>query len=162
MHNDLNKNVAEVFRLAIRRGIVGYSDVLSEVEAIIEQIEDPSADLVEVYNSRGVEDLLYALNDVKGDSSNEMVKIGLMSLLRKRLEDELITAEQVIKSLYQIFIEKELEFTDSEREDILRLDDGYDLANSGIYGDVEEVIMEINEFLLNYSQEGYSQEPYTS
>lgn len=148
------KQVAEVFRIALRCSCCQPEEVIAWADEIISTNLNPPYDIIEI--STSTSDLVSQLSKISTDSDGDLalrVVMGRMYEIGSKAKEKLADFSQ---GLCQITLERENELP----EDLLFcefIEDSYMLAYSGIYG----ILSDIEDDLLSSLKSHWSEKSST-
>ncbi len=145
-----------MFKVGLASSLISKEEVTKWADEIITQEAEPDIFFIELSliksKSEGVSYLGSFL-----DSDSLANGKAILGLLYKRLIEgqEL---ERIVRTMYNL--KDEVDFTELEKGYIYQIDDGFDLANTKVYGSLDIVRNETLDFLALYAD--YSIENHTS
>ena len=142
------KSRAEAFRKELLLGITSTKDVIAWADAIVAAEDEPHISVIELSMAVGhgaweIADLLKA---IPGEPSQQLIK----TLVFRRLRDVLRERPGELRRFGSIFLSLASEgFAPSEDAigEMYMLEDQLELARGGIFGDLEEIRKDTQEFL---------------
>ncbi|CUO20869.1 hypothetical protein [Clostridium paraputrificum] len=141
----------EIYRIAVLVGLYSREDMLTKLDNIIEDLEDIPYEIIEASLGKKTDDILMIIEELinKHCFKKDVVLGSLINLIEKRHNENLINTFEGIYYLEQL--EKYCDFNDYDREYIIYLSNGYYLANEGIYGEMNKIEIDFNNFLTHLS-----------
>ncbi|WP_062104392.1 hypothetical protein [Bacillus niameyensis] len=143
--------LAEVYRLGLSTGYYTVRDVVTWADSVIEELDEPPYDIIDLSLSGNAKpvDIASILKEFSKEiSSSElpcMIILGLLANYSIKTGD----ISTVTSMLYRL-CEHLPETCDSIKVEILSLTDELYLAEQNIYGNLQEVIKRLQEFLMQY------------
>lgn len=153
MHTDYIKEDAEFFRLGLLSGYIKADEVITWADSIIAQDETPVYEILEVSTATGFDDLIVKLSRVAGQYEWDRVLRRFFYVLHTTLSQNHEYATRIAHVLYNAMLEHEQKFLPDIQHSIYYFDDGFDLADSGVYGNRESLTQELLDFLFEQSKE---------
>ena len=151
-----SKEVAEFFKLSLRLGLLDTFPVVKWADSIIERESKPDIAIIDVSlsGSRGINETITCLGEVKGELRENVPVELLLAFYRKKLHSGQLSTDEVAASLYGLAQMSEV--PDDLRGAFYVLEDNLVLAEEGVCGSVEEALDDIKCFL----EEHCEYEPY--
>ncbi|MFJ5789720.1 hypothetical protein ACIP9G_06480 [Lysinibacillus sp. NPDC093197] len=143
------KVMAEVYRLGITIGYFTIKDVIDWADAIIEKLEHPPVELIDISLSSKAKpnDICSLLHSFYGSPYNDsplQILLGMLSCEYTYSKNLGEVASMLFRLIDYIQLEERAEWILKE---ILHLSDAYFLAEQKIYGDLQAVENDIKKFL---------------
>jgi hypothetical protein len=142
------KELFTLFKAGLASGLISKEEVTKWADEIILLEDEPNIFFIELSLIKSKnEGISYLGEHLESDSLAKGKAI--LGLLYKRFKEgqEL---ERIVRTMYNL--RDEADFTELERGYIYQIDDGFDLANSKIYGSLDNVRQETADFLALYSE----------
>jgi len=137
----------QYFRIGLELGIVAPDQVKDWAISVIDEMNEPPAEIIEVSWSKPRSELIPDLNEVKGEADLELVRRWLLGTLSSNLGSANDHLEQAIRQAMGIsraVRNHDLYYVFDAIEDELHL------ARTQVYGTVEECREEFNSALKEY------------
>ncbi|WP_368244716.1 hypothetical protein [Clostridium tertium] len=137
----------EIYRIAVLVRLYSTEDMVTKLDNVIEELSDIPYEIIKASLSKKTDDILMIIEELinKHCFKKDLVLGSLINLIEKRHNENLINAFEGIYYLEQL--KKYCDFNDYDREYITYLSDGYYLANEGIYGKINKIQFDFNNFL---------------
>ncbi len=147
------KDSAEALRFLLVVGLAEVSEAIAWADAQIALSDIPSPELIDVSlsGSKPVAELVRSLSAIPGTPHPEKVASEVLHRLSAFVERNPSNARRAARILYDMYCEGLVPSPDV-KEQMLRLDDAFSLAESGTWGTLEEARAELNEFLAEWAQ----------
>lgn len=159
---DAIKEDAEFYRLGCITQYISQQQVIAWADRIIAQSDRPSSEIIDVSIASGMNDLIAKLARVQGEYDWNRVLQRFFRLLYDVLCHAPDQAETVAHTLYALMFECQHELSSTIEQAIYYFDDGFDLANQKICGDIQGLTNELLAFLEAASVEAASVEAASS
>ncbi len=135
------KMMAEVYRLGITIGYFTIKDVIDWADAIIEKLEHPPVELIDISLSSKAKsiDICSLIHSFYGSSYNDsplQILLGMFSCKYTYSKNKGDVASMLFRLIDFIQLEERAEWIIKE---IPQLSDAYSLAEQKIYGDIQAV-----------------------
>ncbi|MBE7129521.1 hypothetical protein [Bacillus mycoides] len=146
------KEVAEVFRIGLQIGLFSKTDVINWADQTIEILDSPSNEIIEVSlssNDKSV-DIASKLKNIKGIYDE---KLPLKIILGFLWEEFIVNNENALKIqpfIFSMVHNNCCEGFDKVDEQLYNFNEEINLAADNIYGNLEDISLEIKEFLSVY------------
>ena len=149
------KELLTLFKVGLASGLISKEEVTKWADEIITQEAEPDIFFIELSLIKSKSEGISYLGSFLDLDSLANGK-AILGLLYKRLKEgqEL---ERIVRTMYNL--KDEADFTELEKGYIYQIDDGFDLANTKVYGSLDNVRNETTDFLELYAD--YSIENYT-
>ncbi|MQR94402.1 hypothetical protein [Fictibacillus phosphorivorans] len=138
---------AEIYRVGLFIGFFQVKNVIEWADQLIETLDQPPYEILEIslssHSTRAT--MCSKLTDVKGECDERLPIQGVLSLLHNELIQTSDVSE-ICTYMYRLVGHIPESCEDIERA-IINLTDRWEMAVEGYYGDVEEVRIEIYQFL---------------
>ncbi len=139
---------AQFFRIGLETGICTADEAREWALSVIEKMDSPPGEIIEVSWRKPLEHLIADLNSVEGDPDLESASRWLLQRLLESLPASNGTLHRAVRQAMQVA--RSIDAMDLYY-DFDRIDDGLQLAVTGVYGTVdtcrEEFETEIREYL---------------
>lgn len=151
------KTIAEVYRLGLIIGYFSKNEVIQWADNLIEQMENPSSELIDVSMTASGKsaDVAHALNLIRGDYSEELAIKIVLGMLYRRLKEQSNQSDIVDVVDYLGRLTNAVS-VDSMGEDVYweidSIGDAYYLVEQNIYGNLNEVQHRVEQLLQLYSK----------
>ncbi|ANC77519.1 hypothetical protein ABE65_012210 [Fictibacillus phosphorivorans] len=141
---------AEIYRLGLFIGFFQVKNVIEWADQLIEKLDQPPYEILEIsLSSHATRAIMCSkLTDVKEECDEAIPIQGILSLLHNELFQTSDVTE-ICTYMYRLVGHIPESCEDMERS-IINLTDGWKMAVEGYYGDIEEVRVEIYEFLKEF------------
>lgn len=144
--------LADVYRIGLTIGYFGRADVIHWADTLVDKMETPPLELIEVSmtaNAKPV-DIASALMKIKGQADGGLATKIVMGLLSRTLRDNknYMDIAEYLWKLSNAVSENDLE--QSVMNEINAIDDAYYLAEQKIYGEIDQVHKGMSELLEPY------------
>ncbi len=141
---------AEIYRLGLFIGFFQVKHVIEWADQLIEKLNQPPYEILEISLSSKAKlaTVCSKLTDVKGECDETRPIQGILGLLNDELS-QTDDVTEICTYMYRLVGHIPESCNDIERS-IINLTDGWAMAVDGYYGDVEEVRIEIYEFLSEF------------
>lgn len=141
----------EIYRIAVLVGLYSREDMVTKLNNVIEELDDIPYEIIEASLGGKTDDILMIIKELvnKYCFKKDLVLGSLINLIEKRYNENLINTFEGI--YYLEGLTKYCNFNDYDREYIIYLSDGYYLANEGIYGEINKIEIDFNNFLKHFS-----------
>jgi len=138
--------------MAYGAGLVPRSHVIRWASEIVEHDNPPDPAILEIATASRVDDseLHDLLDAVSGIPNPSQVGVLVLNALAERWAHRTLSVAEVAGALYALTQQDRCAFSEEERATMLRLDDAFELAASGVHDDVPSVSGEIEAFLARY------------
>ncbi|SHK35462.1 hypothetical protein SAMN02745163_03661 [Clostridium cavendishii DSM 21758] len=145
--------LVEVYSEGIGCGMFTIEETINFCDKLIEYLENPPYEIIEVSlmsqaKINDIENKLSELNCYSEINRDEIVKI-ILSVIYKKYSNNEIGIVKAIKCTDTLLIHTNLSYED-EYYDLYGLDDSYYLAQSGTYGDLDEVVIQFKDAISRY------------
>jgi hypothetical protein len=142
------KSRAEAFRKELHLGITSTRDVIAWADAIVAAEDKPHISVIELSMAvgHGQWEIADLLKEIPGEPSQHLVR----TLVFRRLRDVLRERPEALRRFGSIFLALASEgFAPSKDAigEMYMLEDQLELARGGIFGDLEEIRRDTQEFL---------------
>ena len=145
------KEDSEMYRLWLLTGYAKIEDVIKWADEIIEKLDSPPHEIIEVSLASGIPDIISKLQEVKGEFDFNKVFKRFLGMLYQHLSANSSDAKHIAHWLYNFMFECKHELPSEIEEYIYYFDDGFDLAVLGYYENLEDLTKEFKEFLFKHS-----------
>ena len=142
---------AQFFRIGLEAGVCKPDVVRAWALSVIEKMDEPPGEIIEVSWNKPIPQLISDLNSVQGDANFEVAGRWLLYILLHKMSGEALlwqtitAAKQVATSAGRSAESSELYYLFDAVEDELNL------AEQGIYGTVTQCHMELKAILGSHS-----------
>ncbi|GKX65859.1 hypothetical protein [Inconstantimicrobium mannanitabidum] len=145
--------VVATYNLGLGCGAFTIEETIKFCDKLIEHLENPPYQIIEISlmsqsKVDDVENKLSELNYYSNINTDEIVKVILSIIYKKYINNE-IDIVKAIKCTDTLLIHTSLSYED-EYYDLYGLDDSYYLAESQIYGDLDEVAIQFKSIISRY------------
>lgn len=147
------KQQAEALRAGLLAGYVGPDDVIAWADGLLVSGDVPEPELIEVSLAVGkpIDELARALSAVRGKVCRPRLARVILGQMAAAVRRDPATGRGVARQLFQMWLD-DLVPSPAARAQMGRLDDAFDLAESGAWGALEEVQAELVEFLSEWAE----------
>ncbi|GFZ30399.1 hypothetical protein CSC2_09250 [Clostridium zeae] len=149
------KDTAEIYRIGLVTGLFMKIDVIKWADKIIEYEENIEYEIIEIslMQNTKVEDIALKLYEINGIPNNQNVLNTFLGLCSYAYTKNKFTAHEICTILYKFVISKTHIPLASDIEQMIHyLSDGYYLASSGTYGNLNVICKDLKNFLNMYSE----------
>lgn len=142
---------AQFFRIGVEIGICKPEAVRAWALSVIEKMDEPPVEIIEVSWNKPIPQLINDLNSVHGDANFEIACRWLLYILLHEMSGEvplwqtITAAKQVASSVSRPAESGELYYLFDT------IEDGLNLAEQGIYGTVAQCYMDLELILSSHS-----------
>ena len=147
------KEQAEALQIGLLAGYVQPAEVVAWADQTIEAGDVPGPELIQVSLGRGlsIDGLARALGAIPGEVCRTRLAQTVLRNMSAALQRDSTTGRGIARWLYKMWLD-DLVPSPEARAQMSRLDDAFDLAESGAWGTVPEVQAEIAEFLSAWAK----------
>lgn len=147
------RETGEYFRLALALGLIDPSDVIPWADAVIQALEAPPAELIDVSLAERLSrvEMMNRLSALPGCVDREAAAHCALGLLREMLRNDDITLHYAVKALEAYF--NWADVPEAEGLRALNFDDALFCAEQGYCGTPDTVRTELEEFLAEYGSD---------
>lgn len=142
-----------LIRAGLASGLLSKEEVVDWADKIIANDEQPDIFFIDLALSSSIsaKELVHYFSDYLNFEKPVASGRHLLGLLYKQFSTQRLTLEQTVKAL--ITLKSEAVFTESEEACICSIDNEFDCAKNNIYGTIESVYQELDNFLSFYSDD---------
>lgn len=152
MPNPTNATVAAYYLYGLEAGIVTLQQAKDWAFSIVESMDSPPADVIDVALSRGLPEINEKLNAVTGERDVQLAGKWLLNALNREFSSNPLNVERITKQAMQVT--RSTALGDDEYYVFDSIDDSLALIQSGTYGSLEGCRSELENALSAY-QEGF-------
>lgn len=147
-HLSYLKEQAVALQVGLLGGYVQPTEVVTWADQVIAAGDVPGPDLIEISLGAGlpVEELAQALKAIPGEVGPTRLAQTILRHMAAALRRDPTTSRSIARCLYQMWLD-DLTPSPEAKDQMSRLDDAFDLAESGTWGTLTEVRAELAEFL---------------
>ncbi|KAB2399921.1 MULTISPECIES: hypothetical protein [Bacillus cereus group] len=150
------KETAEVFRIGLQIGLFSKTDVITWADQTIELLDNPSNEIIEVSlssNDKSV-DIVSKLKNIKGIYDEKLPVKIILGLLWKKFILNKENALKIQPFIFSIVHSNCFKGFDQIDEQLYNFNEKITLAADNIYGNLEDISLEIKKFLSIYKDFG--------
>ncbi len=155
MPNPTNATIAAYYLYGLEAGIVTLQQTKDWAFSIVESMDSPPGEVIDVALSNGLNEINEKLNAVSGERDVRLAGKWLLNALSKKLHSNAVNVERIAKQAMQVT--RSTALGDDEYYIFDSIDDSLSLARSGTYGSVEGCRIELENALSAY-QDGFNAE----
>ena len=146
------KEQAEALRVGLLAGYVTPTEVVAWADGLIAADGLPEPELIEVSLGGGkpVDELARALNEIRGEVRRPLLARAILGQMAAAVRRDAATGRAAARQLYQMWLD-DLVPSPEARTQMIRLDDAFNLAESGTWGTLDKVQAELVEFLAEWT-----------
>jgi hypothetical protein len=146
------KEQAEALRVGLLAGYVGPNEVVTWADNLIVATDVPEPEIIAVslVGSCSANDVARALAAIPGVGCREKVAELVLRQMAKAIQRDPKAARSIARMLFQMYQDGIIPSEQAGLQ-MSRLDDAFDLAESGTWGTPEEVLAELVEFLAAWA-----------
>lgn len=136
---DFFASLTYIYMLGLGCGIWSKKEIIDWCDKVIEVKEDPPYEIIELslMSNAKIDDIEGKLLDLsKVTEDNYSVKI-LLGVLYKKINRKQMQMEQAIKCSTRLLVRTGL-YNEKEYYNLYGIDDSFDLAKAGVYGDLTD------------------------
>ena len=152
MPNPTNATVAAYYLYGLEAGIVTLQQAKDWAFSIVESMDSPPADVIDVALSRGLPEINEKLNAVTGERDVQLAGKWLLNALNREFSSNPLNVERITKQAMQVI--RSTALGDDEYYVFDSIDNSLALIQSGTYGSLEGCRSELENALSAY-QEGF-------
>lgn len=152
MPNPTNATIAAYYLYGLEAGIVTLQQAKGWAFSVVESMDNPPADVIDVALSNGLPEISEKLNNVTGERNVQLAGKWLLSALNKNFHSNSSSIERITKQAMQVILSTAL---GDEYYVFDSIDDSLSLAQSGTYGSLEMCRSELENALSAY-QDGFN------
>lgn len=142
---------AQFFRIGLEAGVCKPDVVRAWALSVIEKMDEPPGEIIEVSWNKPIPQLISDLNSVQGDANFEIAGQWLLYILLHEMPDE-ARLWQTIAAAKQVAMSTGRSAESTELYCLLdSIEDELNLAEQEIYGTVAECRMELEAILSSHS-----------
>ena len=147
------KQNAEALRVGLLAGYISPAEVVAWADGVIAAGDVPGPELIEVSLGGGlpVDELARTLNAIRGEVSPIQLARTILCQMAAAFRRDPTTGRAIARLLYQMYLD-DLVPSSEARVQMSRLDDAFNLAESGASGTIQEVQTELAEFLSQWAE----------
>lgn len=153
MPNPTNSTIAAYYLYGLEVGIVTLQQAKDWAFSIVESMDNPPADIIDVALSSGLSEINEKLNAVAGERDVQLAGKWLLNTLSREFSSNPFNVERITKQAMQVT--RSTALGDDEYYVFDHIDDALSLAQSGTYGSVEGCRSELENALSAY-KEGFN------
>jgi hypothetical protein len=153
MPNPTNATIAAYYLYGLEAGIVTLQQAKDWAFSVVESMDSPPADIIDVALSSGLPEINEKLNAVTGERDVQLAGKWLLNALNRKFSSNELNLERITKQAMQVT--RSTALGDDEYYVFDSIDDSLSLAQSGTYGSVERCRSELENALSAY-QEGFN------
>ncbi len=153
MLNPTNSTIAAYYLYGLEAGIVTLQQAKDWAFSVVESMDSPPADVIDVALSSGLPEMNEKLNAIAGERDVQLAGKWLLNALNRELSSNPLNVERIAKQAMQVT--RSTALGDDEYYVFDYIDDALSLAQNGTYGSVEACRSELENALSAY-QEGFN------
>lgn len=142
--------IAAFFLHGIEAGLITDIEVKNWAFSVIETLDHPPVEIIEVAESHGLRMIYESLRSVTGQPDTQLAGRWLLAKLRDEVSDNKIKIEAAAKKAMQIA--RVTSLPDDAYYHFDTIEDGIFLAKNNIYGDVDTCKKDLIDALTQYGQ----------
>ncbi len=140
----------EFFSIALSNGLIEIKEVIKWADDIIKKDTEPDYFFIELSlsASKKINDVTSLINNFIGEEKPPVSSRAILGLMFHQYSNKKIPISKVLSTISWLCWNSDL--TEDEKRHMWGVEEDYDLADSKIYGTVENVIKKVERFLDTY------------
>lgn len=147
------KLLAAIFDKGLGCSVFSVDDVIRWSDDVIESLDKPPYEFIELsmMSTAKINDVKNKLFEFYRDINIDIQYVVnmLFAVINQRWNKEQLDIQEAVKSTVQLLVDTNF-YIQHEYYELYRLDDAYDLAVAGVYGDLKDVAKEFTQAISQY------------